>query len=142
MENGRQLIVLPIGGKGYGAGWVAFGLPASSTQPGIYSTAQAQAGQSVYGAKCSACHGADLGGSDHAPPLKGRRFWNQWDQETVRTLYSRIISTMPPSDPGSLAPAETIDVVTYLLQSNGLPAGEKAIGSPNELNVIRLKRSN
>jgi glucose dehydrogenase/cytochrome c5 len=142
LEGGRQLIVLPVGGKGYGAGWVGLGLPASPTQPGIYSTAQAMRGQSVYGAKCSACHGAELGGSEHAPPLKGRRFWAEWDQETVRALYSRIISTMPPSDPGSLAPNDTIDIVTYLLQSNGLPAGEKAIENPNELNVIKLKRPN
>jgi len=142
MENGRQLIVVPVGGKGYGAGWVAFGLPASPSQPGIYSTAQAMRGQVAYEAKCSACHGVDLDGSEHAPSLKGRRFWSQWDQETVRTLYSRIISTMPPSDPGSLTPNDTVDIVTYLLQSNGLPAGEKAIENPNELNVIRLKRPN
>jgi len=57
----------------------------------------------------------------------------------VRSLYSRIISTMPPSDPGSVAPKDVIDIVTFLLQSNGLPAGEKAIENPNELNVIRLK---
>jgi glucose dehydrogenase len=142
MANGRQLVIVPVGGKGYGAGWIAFGLPASPTQPGIYSTAQAEAGQSAFNAKCSACHGDDLRGSEHAPPLRGRRFWREWDDETVRSLYSRIISTMPPSDPGSLAPKETIDIVTYLLQSNGLPAGDKAIESPNELNVIRLKGPN
>jgi quinoprotein glucose dehydrogenase len=139
LENGRQLIVVPVGGKGYGAGWVAFALPASPTQPGIYSTAQALRGQNEYGAKCAACHGVDLTGSEHAPPVKGRRFWAEWDQETVRSLYSRIISTMPPSDPGSVAPQDVIDLVAYLLQSNGLPAGEKAIENPNELNVIRLK---
>jgi quinoprotein glucose dehydrogenase len=142
LENGRQLIVVPVGGKGYGAGWVAFGLPASPTQPGIYSTAQAFRGQSEYGAKCAACHAVDLTGSEHAPPLKGRRFWAEWDQEAVRSLYSRIISTMPPSDPGSVAPKDVIDIVTFLLQSNGLPAGEKAIENPNELNVIRLKGPN
>jgi mono/diheme cytochrome c family protein len=142
LEGGRQLIVLPVGGKGYGAAWVGFGLPASPTQPGIYSASQAMRGQSVYGARCSACHGVELGGSEHAPPLKGRRFWAEWDQETVRTLYSRIISTMPPSDPGSLAPNDAIDIVSYLLQSNGLPPGEKAIENPKELNVIRLKRPN
>ncbi|MGP0070487.1 MAG: PQQ-binding-like beta-propeller repeat protein [Bryobacteraceae bacterium] len=142
LKNRRQLIVVPIGGKGYGAGWVAFGLPASPTQPGIYSTAQALRGQSEYGTKCAACHGADLTGSEHAPPLKGRRFWAEWDQEMVRSLYSRIISTMPPSDPGSVAPKDVIDIVTYLLQSNGLPPGDKAIENPNELNVIRLKGPN
>lgn len=27
MENGKQYIVVPVGGKGYGAGWIAFTLP-------------------------------------------------------------------------------------------------------------------
>jgi quinoprotein glucose dehydrogenase len=142
LANGRQLIVVPIGGKGYGAGWVAFGLPVSPTQPGIYTVTQANQGQSLYGAKCAACHGVDLSGGEHAPALKGRAFWSQWDQETVRTLYSRIISTMPPTDPGSLASSDVINLVTYLLESNGLPAGEKAIENPNEMNVLRLKRPN
>ena len=27
LTNGRQLIVVPVGGKGDGTGWMAFGLP-------------------------------------------------------------------------------------------------------------------
>ena len=27
MAEGKQIIVVPIGGKGYGAGWIALGLP-------------------------------------------------------------------------------------------------------------------
>ncbi len=142
MANGKQLIVVPIGGRGYGAGWVAFGLPASSNEPGVYSITQATQGQSAYRAKCSGCHGADLNGGEHAPSLTGRRFWSQFDQESARTLYSRIISTMPPDEPGSLASKDVVNIVTYLLQANGLPPGEKAIESPDELNVIRLKRPN
>ena len=46
---------------------------------------------------------------------------------------------MPPSDPGSVAPKDVIDIVTYLLQANGLPAGETPIENQNELNVLRLK---
>ncbi|HUA17853.1 MAG TPA: PQQ-binding-like beta-propeller repeat protein [Bryobacteraceae bacterium] len=142
MANSKQLIVVPIGGRGYGAGWVAFGLPASKNEPGVYTITQANLGQSAYRAKCLGCHGADLSGGEHAPPLEGRRFWAQFDQESARTLYSRIISTMPPDEPGSLASKDVIDIVSYLLQANGLPPGETAIESPDELNVVRLKKPN
>jgi quinoprotein glucose dehydrogenase len=27
MEHGKQVIIVPVGGRGYGAGWIAFGLP-------------------------------------------------------------------------------------------------------------------
>jgi quinoprotein glucose dehydrogenase len=135
LADGKQYIVVPLGGKGYGAGWVALGLGGVS----IYTEAQAQHGQTIYRSKCSGCHGGDLSG-EHAPPLKGEYFWTVWDQETARSLYSRIISTMPPDDAGSLAEKDVLDVMAYLLQANGWPAGNKAIENAGELNNLRLQR--
>lgn len=133
--DGKQYIVLPVGGRGYGAGWVALGLGGIS----IYTEAQAQHGGTMYRSKCSGCHGGDLTG-EHAPPLKGEPFWSQWDGETARSLYSRIISTMPPDDAGSLAEKDVMDLMAYLLEVNGLPAGNRAIESAGELNNIRLQK--
>ena len=107
---------------------------------GVYSEEQAKHGQSVYQAKCAACHGPNQEGGDEAPPLKGDAFWSEWDQETARSLYSRIISTMPPDGPGTLAEKDVIDIVACLLKANGLPPGDKAIQSANELNSIKLAR--
>jgi quinoprotein glucose dehydrogenase len=135
MADGHQFIVVPVGGKGYGAGWVALELGGV----GIYTEAQAQHGQAIYRAKCSGCHGGDLGG-EHAPPLKGEPFWGQWNGESARSLYSRILSTMPPDDAGSLAEKDVLDIAGFLLQSNGLPAGNKAIEDAAELNNLRLQR--
>jgi glucose dehydrogenase len=135
LADGKQYIVVPVGGKGYGAGWVALGLNGVS----IYTEAQAQHGNTLYRSKCSGCHGGDLSG-EHAPPLKGDSFWAEWDQETARSLYSRIISTMPPDDAGSLAEKDVLDVMAYLLQSNGLPAGNKAVENAGDLNNVRLQR--
>jgi mono/diheme cytochrome c family protein len=126
---------VPVGGKGYGAGWIALGL-----QSGIFSEEQAKLGQSAYRNKCAACHGDDLASGEHAPALRGGAFWSQWDQETVRALYSRIISTMPPDDPGSVASKDVIDIVAYVLQANGVQAGSKAVENPDQLNGIKLKR--
>jgi quinoprotein glucose dehydrogenase len=150
MANGQQLIVLPIGGKGYGAGWVALGLtgqeaPAVTSTPAAtvaatFSPAQAQQGQSVFESKCAACHGAKLEGGAHAPALTGQAFWTQWDQQTARALYGRIISTMPPDAPGTLPEKDAINVLSYILQSNGLPQGT-AIEDANQLNKLQLGRS-
>jgi mono/diheme cytochrome c family protein len=135
MADGKQYIVVPVGGKGYGGGWVALGLGS----PGIYSEAQAQRGQNIYRARCAGCHASDLSG-EHAPPLKGDPFWAEWQQAPVRSLYSRIISNMPPDDPGSLPEKDVVDLVGYLLQVNGLPAGSRAIESASDLNSVRLQR--
>jgi glucose dehydrogenase len=135
MVDGRQYIVVPVGGKGYGAGWVALGLGGAT----IYTDAQAGHGESIYRAKCSACHDNDVNGQ-HAPPLVGRAFWEQWDQEPVRALYSRIVSTMPLEEAGSLPEKDVLDILAYLLKENGWPAGKKAIESARELNNVRLER--
>jgi len=135
MADGKQYIVVPVGGKAYGAGWVALGLGGAA----IFTEAQAAHGQTLYRSNCTACHGGDLPG-EHAPPLRGNPFWSQWEHETVRSLYSRIISTMPPDDPGSLAEKDVIDLVAYLLQSNGVPSGSRAIANANELNSVRIQR--
>jgi S-disulfanyl-L-cysteine oxidoreductase SoxD len=135
MIDGRQYIIVPIGGKGYGAGWVALGLGGTT----IYTDAQAGKGESIYRAKCSACHDNDLNGQ-HAPPLIGRAFWEQWNQDSVRALYSRIISTMPLEEAGSLPEKDVLDLVAYLLKANGWPSGKKPIETAGELNNIRLER--
>lgn len=135
MADGNQYIVVPIGGKGYGAGWVGLGVGGV----GIFSEAQAQRGQNIYRAKCAGCHAADLTG-EHAPALRGDSFWSEWEQETVHSLYGRIIGNMPPDDPGSLAPKDAVDILAYILQVNGLPAASKPIENASDLNNVRLQR--
>ena len=135
LAGGKQIIIVPVGGKGYGAGWLAFGLSS-----GAYSSAQAAHGQTLYRQACGSCHGESLDGGEHAPTLKGAAFWQEWNQQKARMLYRRIISTMPLDDPGSIPEKDVIDIVAYVLQSNGLPAGSKAIESANELNDITLER--
>jgi hypothetical protein len=51
-----------------------------------------------------------------------------------------MISTMPPDSPGSLAEKDVIDIVAFVVQENGLPAGAKTVESANELNNIKLQR--
>ena len=110
-----------------------------SAGSGVFSAEQAKHGETIVRDKCGACHGNDLDGGQEAPPLKGDAFWSEWDQQTARALYSRIISTMPPDGPGTLDPKDVIDIVAFVVHENGVPQG-KAIESANELNSIKLQR--
>jgi cytochrome c5 len=105
-----------------------------------FSKAQSDRGAGVYRDKCSACHGAQLNGGDHAPPLRDEAFWQEWDGKAARALYSRIITTMPPDDAGSLAEKEVIDLIAYLVASRGVPAGPKSIEHADQLNSIKLEQ--
>jgi S-disulfanyl-L-cysteine oxidoreductase SoxD len=95
---------------------------------------------SYFRQRCGACHGDALEGGDEAPPLKGDSFWSEWDRQTARSLYSRVISTMPPDSPGSLDEKDVIDIVAFVVRQNGVPAGAKPVQSANELNSIKLER--
>jgi quinoprotein glucose dehydrogenase len=153
LANGKQYIVIPIGGKDYGAGWVALtvapgseGIKLTSANPptpegnvvtpAIYTEAQAKRGDTTFQAKCVACHADGAWG----PGLRGDAFWSTWDRKPARSLYTVIIGTMPQGNPGSLVEKEALDLVAYIMQSNGLPAGTKEIGNANELNDVKFGR--
>ena len=104
---------------------------------GTDSQVQASAGHVLFAQKCQKCH--QTSGEAMGPPLVGDAFLREWDGKTARALYSRIVSTMPADDPGSLGEKDVIDIVLFVLQQNGMPAGEKAIASPDGLNSIAVK---
>ena len=71
-----------------------------------------------------------------SPALVGDEFRATWEAKKLRALYSRIISTMPSDNPGTLPEKTVIDVVAYLLEANGFPSGPAALERPDELNDI------
>jgi S-disulfanyl-L-cysteine oxidoreductase SoxD len=109
---------------------------------GVYSKAQAAAGKEVYTKRCSLCHLDTLaGGVNESPALQGNPFLSEWQGKPLRELYGRILTTMPQDDPGSLSNQEALDVVAYILQQNGYPAGKKALGPPDALDKIQFVKS-
>ncbi len=95
-----------------------------TTLDGIYSEAQAKRGEQIYKETCASCHGDDLSGGGQAPPLAGKDFNADWNDLTMGDLYDRTHQSMPADKPGSLTPAQTADVIAYLLQKGNYPAGE------------------
>jgi quinoprotein glucose dehydrogenase len=97
-----------------------------SSWSGVYTAAQASAGEKIYFEKCASCHGADLGGIERAPALAGGAFANAWHGQDLRRLLERI-DAMPPSSPKSLSPAESAAVLAFMLRAAEMPAGPVAL---------------
>ena len=57
---------------------------------GVYTAGQAARGKAVYDSHCAACHGSDLSGSSEARPLAGERFMQDWREDNVNSLFTRI----------------------------------------------------
>jgi quinoprotein glucose dehydrogenase len=93
-----------------------------TTWSGIFTAEQATRGKATAEKNCGSCHGTTLKG-ELAPALVGDEFIGHWYDAKLSELAMKISVTMPADAPGSLKPAEYADVVAYLLQANGFPAG-------------------
>jgi quinoprotein glucose dehydrogenase len=71
-----------------------------------------------------------------SPALAGEEFRATWDSQKLRKLYSRILSTMPVDNPGTLTEKTVLDIVAYLLEANGFPGGTAALEHADDLNPI------
>jgi hypothetical protein len=89
---------------------------------GVYTVTQAERGRMVFESACIRCHGGDLGGTT-APALKGERFQSSWGGQVIETLFTKIRDTMPPNFGTILDDQAKLDIVAYILQTNGFPAG-------------------
>ncbi|HWU55933.1 MAG TPA: cytochrome c [Rhizomicrobium sp.] len=103
--------------------------PAKTVWSGVFSADQATQGKTVFDNKCAICHGAEMNGGEMAPPLAGASFVANWSGQTLGDLFTRIHSTMPANDPGSMNNAETTLVLAYILSFNQFPAGAAPLPS-------------
>ena len=96
---------------------------------GAYSEAQARRGEPLYEQSCAECHGADLNGVEMAPGLVGSDFLWNWNGLTLGDLFDRVRVSMPQGAPNSVSRGDKVDILAYMLEVNGFPAGETELSS-------------
>jgi mono/diheme cytochrome c family protein len=102
--------------------------PQKTLSDGVYTADQALRGKSGYDGVCGRCHGVPLTGSEgNGPTLKGPAFLAHWDKDTLGSLYTKIRDTMPRDTPGTLTDEVKLQILAYLLQQNGYPAGSNEL---------------
>jgi mono/diheme cytochrome c family protein len=112
--------------------------PAASTD-GWYTADEASKGKSLFQANCQGCHGSELGGGV-GPALKGPSFAGTWGTKTLGALVSFEHSKMPLTAPGSLTLPDYQNLAAFILQQNGLPAGNRPLSSgADNARVLGLK---
>jgi mono/diheme cytochrome c family protein len=108
----------------------------------VYSPAQARRGLLEYARSCEHCHGSNLTGDaiDEVPALVADAFMFHWRGRTVQDLYARLSKAMPADAPGSLSADAYLDLVAYLLEANGYPAGTKDL-EHERLSTVTIEKT-
>ena len=106
---------------------------------GVYTDAQAKRGEQLYKERCVTCHGASLEGTELAPSLAGSEFALNWNDLPLGEFSERIRVTMPQDQPGVLDRQQTADIVGYVLNKGGFPAGSDELSAaPGGLSTIKF----
>jgi S-disulfanyl-L-cysteine oxidoreductase SoxD len=93
---------------------------------GIFTNEQAERGKANFTQSCVRCHGADLAGVT-APSLNGKRFIGAWENENLYKLFTKVRDTMPPNFGTILTDEAKLDVIAYILRTNGFPTGSEEL---------------
>ena len=81
---------------------------------GVYTEAQAEAGEALYAKHCLTCHDKRY----FRPVLK------RWDGQPISMLYLIMSTSMPESNPASLREEEYTQILAYILSLSRYPEGD------------------
>jgi mono/diheme cytochrome c family protein len=101
-------------------------LAAEEEAVAIFTQAQANAGEAGYAENCASCHGNTLEGFGLVPSLTGAVFASRWGDKSADQLATSV-NRMPPGAESSLDPSEYTQILAYLLEHNGMTAGDSAL---------------
>jgi len=87
-----------------------------SVKAGVYTSAQADRGVTLFKSKCASCHAPNRFTDD--------LFYTSFAGKPLWEMFDVISDSMPEDNPGSLKKEEYADVIAYLLKLNNFPAGE------------------
>jgi S-disulfanyl-L-cysteine oxidoreductase SoxD len=136
----KPLLILALVFGGAAAGVVAGAQETARTvADGVYSEAQADRGAFAYDGACGNCHRPDLGGAS-GPPLKEQRFNQTYAGKDLKTLFTKVATTMPRGAPGSLGETVYLDIVAHLLKENGFASGSRDL-TVDSMDGIRVMPS-
>jgi nitrate/TMAO reductase-like tetraheme cytochrome c subunit len=99
---------------------------------GWYTEEQAATGAKTYAQSCTPCHGANLEGGA-GPALKGASWQQLYGGAKLLTLWGEIKGPMAQYAGTTFTAQESLDLLAYLLQQNGLPAGKQPLADTREL---------
>ena len=114
------------------------GAAQKTTNDAVFSKVQADGARAQYDKLCADCHpftaAAKKKPADVA--LGGEEFFENWEGRSVGEMITTIALTMPNDGSAVVSEAEAANLVAYILQRNGAPAGTKALSKDGVTAVI------
>lgn len=100
-----------------------------TTNDAIFSKAQADGAKAQYDKLCADCHSFTAAAKKKPTDvaLGGDEFFENWEGRTVGEMITTIALTMPNDGSAVVSDTEAANLVAYILQRNGAPAGAKAL---------------
>lgn len=128
----RTLLVLAalLAGATAGAAQAEGASGPTSTLDGVYTSGQAVSGGRLFRRDCTMCHVASQ--------FEDGELLRAWRGRSVGDLLEQLRTTMPYDAPGRLRPQQYADILAFLLEMNGYPAGAEALRAGAGLERIRI----
>jgi cytochrome c len=105
---------------------------------GVYTQEQAARGKALYDEHCLLCHGEEGVGEvvDIAPGVVGGTYTANYDKQSLDVMFERFRTTMPVGLESTLSREVNADMIAYVLQLNGYPAGTTEV--PTESMALKM----
>ena len=99
--------------------------PQKTSNDGIYTKAQAEGAKAQFEKICASCHPFTVAAKKKPKDLLlgDEPFFENWEGRPIVDLVNVIALTMPNDGSAVITEAEALDLVAYVLQQNGYPAG-------------------
>jgi mono/diheme cytochrome c family protein len=117
-------VFVVIGVRGVTSASLAQGV---TTAQGAYTEAQAIRGFDLFVANCAFCHGPEMEADGRIPAIGGLAFRNNWRGSNAEDIFQFLNDFMPFDQPGELDAQTYVDVIAYIMQFSGYPAGENEL---------------
>ena len=110
----------------------------ATSNDGVFTKAQADRAGAQFTKMCADCHA--FTGTQRKKPgdvvLGGPLFFKAWNGRTLDEMVTTIVMTMPSDGSGEVTEPEGLDLVAYILQQNGYPAGSKPLTKETASTVV------
>ena len=97
---------------------------------GVYTADQAKRGDAVFTRRCLKCHSTGF---------ERTGFVERWREDRLSGFFNFISTYMPRDNPGSATQNEYLDIASYIMSNNDLPAGAQEL-SYEALTTIQVQR--
>ena len=95
---------------------------------GVYTVEQAARGRTAYERNCGHCHS-----DGDAPSVVGDAFIRKWFGDSLNVPLAKVRDTMPGDAPASLTDSVYVDILSFLLEVTGFPAGAEELSHNPEM---------